>query len=1341
MSTLPVDVDPQVRNVGELLGILSADGSFNPDWFSRAETELGDLPKRLPQLFTLIQSLLGPAAEDGPPVFDGAQWYVIPNPLNGTPTGLYLVAPKPSKEIASGEVGIGVLHRLGYNELTATASAYVSLFQLSATAEPSFTLGSRPAQLTLRATSDGNFMAENNVVFSAMSLDAEIYFADELPTMRLVFEDLTVGGAPAPASQSTYSTLGELVGNLDTVIDWFAAVILKGNYWLNNYFGTSTYTFGDILEMACVLKEDNNGNYQLNGDYLKDNVGNPKTIAWNFLFNLLNSLADSTTPLIPINVGAPGSGIYIVKEDAGNAGSDFGLRLMIEDISPGGAGSQSENGGGGGQNNNGAGNSRGTGPQFRVQLGKWIAGEDDAHSWVARSLALSSDIPPPGISLYLFQSASKAGDCASAPPALTFAPHLELISLGLDVRGGNDQPLFNVGGCILTGAELRIYLKQVGKSFTFGAAASLDGLGVPLGPQFGQAAGSGSNQIPQSLLSSASGGSGAGEKAPVNPAFSVSAAFVEHGSFVMQLYDQNGAPSDQVIIPIQRAVGPLHCSKLGLGWVQDTTNSSNDRLSLLFDGGIAVNGLAIDLFGLSIGIPVTSPGDFSKYDLDLDGLGITFSSGAVELSAALVKLGPDPQAVPPRNYTEYDGEALLKAGTFAISAVGSYAYVPGTDDQHGYASLFIFAMLDADLGGPAFFYVTGLAAGFGYNRSLILPGQDGVRQFPLVAGASDPTTLGGAPPDPAKALVALDAVVPPERGEYWLAAGVRFTSFDLINSTALLVVEFGNELEIALLGLSWISLPPPAAPGASAPTEKYAYAELALEVKLLPDAGVFSATAVLTPNSFVIDPACHLTGGFAFYVWFGDNPHAGEFVLTIGGYHPDFRPPSYYPQVPRLGFNWPMGGDVTISGDAYFALTPSAVMAGAGLQIIFSSGPLKAWFKAQMDALIEWAPFHYEIDISVSIGVSVRVHLLFVTVTLSFSLGADLNIWGPPMGGVAHIHLYIVSFSVGFGADAGRKPAPLGWANPDGTGFAQTLLPNTSAKSPRAHPAMKAMAGGLHAMAISADLAADDAPQQSGVYSIAVNDGLLKTFKYGGRTVWVVRPNHFAFSATTSFPATEVTVTPAPHEAAGAHTSFTPQDSCQAGSDYFVCIRPMKATLSSSVFNVTLTLDDDETYDLAGDFDFDVSCRAVPAAKWDRPLADGQDPDQSKMLPGRLLGLENIKPKAATLTPSGADALTIDVKTAFADIAVDAEDPYSPDHLPLKAGSAPVGPVPQADAQALDAISKALKDAAVTKARADVFAALQGYGIDPVTNGALDIYAGDPAAVLTGNPLLISTSA
>jgi hypothetical protein len=1356
MSSLTDALGPKVTNLGQLIGLITQDGGVNQDWFSNAGTEIGNIPRQVPELLQLIQDVLGPAsaAADLP----GGSWYSIPSPVDGvTPTNFYLVAPPPptnSKPPLSAQMGLGVMREIGYEKLSIAAYGFVPLFDISSAAAPTLVIESQPSSIGIAAgmTDGSTFSAPGGVTFESLNLDVEIYFSSfRTPTMQLVFGGLKGAPSEVPAE---YQKLSDLLNNISTVGDWIASVILQGTYWLNNYIGNSTFTVGDILTDACVLTTDSNGAYQLNVSYLKTNVTNPQVLAENFLFNLLNTLANSTTPIIPIPTGADGSGIYVVKEAVDNSSTfAYGARLMIQDLQLGGG-----SGGNGNGNDGGGGATNGDGQasppaEVYIQIGKWIASEQDSDSWVARSLGETKDFAQPGVSVYLMQSSSTAGGCTSTGPDVTFAPHVEFVSLGLDVRGGAGQPLFDYGGYTMNGAELRVYVKQSGDSVTFGTAISMDGLGLPLGPSFGSTVqGSSTNPVAQKLLESGSpatppaGAAPGGDKAPINPAFSMSAAYVQSGSFAFQLYDSDGSPTDQVSLPVQRALGPLQCQKLGLGWVQST-----EMLSLLFDGGIHLDVLSVDLYGLSIGIPVANPGNFSKYDLDLSGMGLTLEAGEVEVSAAFVKLGPDPKANPPRTYTEYDGEVLIKAGAFSIDAIGSYAYVE--QDGSGFASLFIFGALDGDLGGPAFFYVTGLAAGFGYNRALVLPDQNSVTTFPLVAAASDPSTLGGLPPDPAKALSGLGTLVPPQRGEYWLAAGVRFTSFDLINSTALLVVEFGDELEIALLGLSWISLPPPAAPGAE-PTVKYAYAELGIEIKLLPSKGVFTATAVLTSNSFVLDPACKLTGGFAFFVWFGPNEHAGEFVLTLGGYHPDFTPPSYYPQVPRLGFNWPMPGNVTISGEAYFALTPSAVMAGAGLQVLYSAGNLRAWFKAQMDALIQWAPFHYSIAISISLGASYRVHLLFVTATLKIELGASLTIWGPPMGGRVHINWYIISFTVSFGASESQGPQPLDWSTSDGTGFAQTLLPhkNTTTKSKLAQSserlalrseafveswATESSTGELmtaRTMFVAAPTSGSGV-EPSGIFTITVNDGLLATIQKDGQSIWIVRSNHFRFSAVTTIPATEIDVE------GPSTTKFNPKDSC--GADYSVYIRPMNAQLSSSVFDIKMTDEFSQTYNLVGDFDFDLSCHPVPAAKWGAPLAAGQDPEMNALLPGRLLGLENITPKQPVLTPSGALALDIDITQAFTyDIVDDPLDKNLPDpyHLPLVPNQTPSGPVPAVSSGALDQIKKALMDAGVTAARGQLLAALQGYGFDPVTNSPMATLAADPGAVLVGNPLILAST-
>jgi len=47
--------------------------------------------------------------------------------------------------------------------------------------------------------------------------------------------------------------------------------------------------------------------------------------------------------------------------------------------------------------------------------------------------------------------------------------------------------------------------------------------------------------------------------------------------------------------------------------------------------------------------------------------------------------------------------------------------------------------------------------------------------------------------------------------------------------------------------------------------------------------------ASLAPTSFLLVPQCHLYGGFALVYWFGNNPHAGDWVFSVGGYHRAFQ--------------------------------------------------------------------------------------------------------------------------------------------------------------------------------------------------------------------------------------------------------------------------------------------------------------------------------------------------------------------------------------------------------------------------------------------------------------------
>ena len=481
--------------------------------------------------------------------------------------------------------------------------------------------------------------------------------------------------------------------------------------------------------------------------------------------------------------------------------------------------------------------------------------------------------------------------------------------------------------------------------------------------------------------------------------------------------------------------GPVHLQRAGFKF-------DSGELSVLLDGGLTALGLEIDLMGLSVTSKITDMKDFSPH-FSLQGLGLGFSKGGVEFAGALLH-----QKVT-RNgkiADEFDGLASVQAEGLRLAAIGSLTKV------NGQTSLFLYAVLDYPLGGAPFFYVTGLAGGFGLNQKLVMPTVDQVSTFPLIQAALNPPTVptdaGSAGPFITEQMQKLQKYLTPNIGQYFGCAGVHFTSFELLDSFVLVSLSFGSEFELDLLGMCTLVVPP------QLPESEPALAKVSLQIvaSFIPNEGLAIVQGRLTADSHILDPNCHLTGGFAFATWFGPNPNAGDFVITLGGYHPEFQKPSHYPAVPRVGVNWQISKELSVTGGLYFALTPRAMMAGGAMKAVFQTSldlsiatvDVKAWFILGADFIVYWKPFQYKAHLYIDIGIDVVIHFLG-THEIGFDAGADLQVWGPPFGGHAHISIKIigirVGFDVAFGASA-PEPLPLTWDNADASkSFRQSFLP------------------------------------------------------------------------------------------------------------------------------------------------------------------------------------------------------------------------------------------------------------------------------------------------------------
>jgi large repetitive protein len=588
--------------------------------------------------------------------------------------------------------------------------------------------------------------------------------------------------------------------------------------------------------------------------------------------------------------------------------------------------------------------------------------------------------PATGVALYLFDA------------GLNFKPKLNIVGLGVGFAGQGGSPVINtsflrtgqLGGYIFFDLD---FAPSINFS-NFGAGIEIDQFGIPLGQALGGAKG-GDNPVAAGLMQS-DGGSGGGDSQQVNPAIDFFALY-RKGVFDIKVQNQTGA----IWIGLHKKFGPIYIDQVGLEIV-----GAKSAAALLVDGSVQISGLTVQADELGVQIPLNALASPEKWSLDLRGLAVSYDSSGVKIAGGLLK-NPGPPV-------EYDGMLMVEVAGKGFTAVGAYARP--SDALGSYTSLFIFVSLPIVLGGPPFFFVTGLGGGAGINRRLLPPTDPNqVPNFLLVAAIDDSSFAN----NPMGALKSIATNLPARRGSYWFAAGVRFTSFVLVESVAVIYVALDRGFEIGVLGVSRMALP----------TEDLAIAsiELALKARFSTAEGILSVQAQLTDNSYLLSRDCQLTGGFAFFTWFTK----GQFLITVGGYHPAFQKPPEFPSVPRVGFHWSVSDAIVIKGEAYFALTNSCVMAGGRLEATAHFGPVRAWFIAYADFLISWDPFHYDINIGVSIGVALDFDVCFIIcghVHIEVSIGAGLHIIGPPLHGTVTFTVLFFTVTVPFGPDPQDPP-------------------------------------------------------------------------------------------------------------------------------------------------------------------------------------------------------------------------------------------------------------------------------------------------------------------------------
>ena len=459
---------------------------------------------------------------------------------------------------------------------------------------------------------------------------------------------------------------------------------------------------------------------------------------------------------------------------------------------------------------------------------------------------------------------------------------------------------------------------------------------------------------------------------------------------------------------LDKVVGAVRIKKVAL-------ICEGGRLGLKLTGGLTLAAFEFELMGLQVTVPQTvlnDPSQATDIAFSLDGFSADIHNGTLTIQGAFLHQHHDNGGDDNAGYDEYNGVIQVAVSpALSLTGMGSYAKF------NGHPSIFLFAALGYPMPLTAALLIEGLALGFGVHRDFILPKLDEILTYPLIQVSVTPP-----PPIDIQAMAAsMDKFFPPADGQYFVVAGVKFKAFEIVDTVAMLALKFGKSFEIDLIGVSSILYPA-------------TFIELAWMARFAPEAGYLSIGGQLTSRSYVFVPEAQLTGGFAVAAWFL-NEHQGDFVVTIGGYHPLYQVPAHYPDhLPRLGISFYLD-PVTVKGGVYFAVTPQCLMLGGSLEIslngsydaFVASATFQASLTLAIDAIVFFEPFHYDVLVAADARLLADITFAFYTKHIDAHMHLDVHVWGPKFSGSASLDVGPKTFDVAFGAASSVKALPIAW--------------------------------------------------------------------------------------------------------------------------------------------------------------------------------------------------------------------------------------------------------------------------------------------------------------------------
>lgn len=313
----------------------------------------------------------------------------------------------------------------------------------------------------------------------------------------------------------------------------------------------------------------------------------------------------------------------------------------------------------------------------------------------------------------------------------------------------------------------------------------------------------------------------------------------------------------------------------------------------------------------------------------------------------------------------------------------------------------------------------GIAVGFGFNL-IGLGGLVGIHRSMEVdvlrqrvkSGAVDAILFPDDPIKDADRIIGdLRAVFPPKEDHYVLAPFLKL-GWGVADPSAsppqpLLEIDLGVFIQLPFTGRAILigSL------STQLPNKKKP--QFILNIDLFGDVNFAKGYAFLLGslrNSRI--QQIKLTGDFAFFVSWKAQP---QFLMSVGGYHPEYRKPPNFPSLNRIKASLSSSKNLKLFGECYFAITSNTFQTGFSVQLKAKYEGFAIQGHLSFDTFIRFKPFGLKAATQFSVAIKYAgeklagVRLYFVlsgpapwiakgTAQISF-LGAELEVdfkakWG-----------------------------------------------------------------------------------------------------------------------------------------------------------------------------------------------------------------------------------------------------------------------------------------------------------------------------------------------------------